>query len=329
VRDPRLSGSAKRAILPTMKALLETLVAGAREAAEAGRPASYIPALASADPRAVGLAIAFADGSMEEAGDSRAPFTLQSVSKALALCYVLETRGEEAVFSRVGKEPTGDPFNSIIRLETSSRKKPFNPMINAGAIVVTSLMPGESGEEKIGLFSAFAARALGSGLPRMDEGVYRSEAETASRNRAIAWFLEELKLLDTPVDIALDAYFRQCAILVDAVSLARFGCCLARDGLLPGGDERVFSAKAARLTKSLMLGCGLYDGSGEFCAAAGIPAKSGVGGGIVACARNAAAPMGQALGIGAYGPALDERGNSIAAQLMIQDLSDRLDLFAF
>jgi glutaminase len=316
-----------------MKPLLESLVAEAREAAAVGRPASYIPALASADPRAAGLAIAYADGSIAEAGDSRAPFTLQSVSKALALCYVLETRGEDAIFSRVGKEPTGDPFNSIIRLETSSMRKPFNPMINAGAIVVTSLMPGRTGEEKIDSFRVFAARTMGAELPQLDELVYRSEAATASRNRAIAWFLEELRLLDAPVDITLDAYFRQCAILVDAVRLARFGCCLARDGVLSGGDERVFSVRAARLTKSLMLSCGLYDGSGEFCAAAGIPAKSGVGGGIVACARNAAsastAPTGQALGIGAYGPALEERGNSIAAQLMIRSLSEKLELFAF
>ncbi|HOX48271.1 MAG TPA: glutaminase, partial [Spirochaetales bacterium] len=126
-----------------MQTLLDRLVAEGRSLAERGRPASYIPALAKADPGLVGLALADGEGRLLEAGDSRARFTIQSVSKAFALAFALEARGEEAVFSRVGKEPSGDPFNSIIRLETSDRRKPFNPMINAGAIVVASLLPGE------------------------------------------------------------------------------------------------------------------------------------------------------------------------------------------
>ncbi|HTX73518.1 MAG TPA: glutaminase A [Rectinemataceae bacterium] len=319
-----------------MQTFLDELISKARERSDGYAAASYIPALAAAPADAVGVALTDAEGSLVEAGDSRLSFTLQSVSKALALCYVLETRGEDAVFSRVGKEPTGDPFNSIIRLETSSRGRPFNPMINAGAIVVTSLMPGASSEERMAGFGDFASRVTASTDLRIDEEVFRSEAMTASRNRSIAWFLDELGLLDAPVDTALECYFRQCALRVDAARLSHFGACLALDGKLPGGAGTAFSMRTARLVKGLMLTCGLYDGSGEFCAAAGIPAKSGVGGGIVASAKAATSPLriGERafrapLGIAAYGPALDERGNSVAALFLLRRLSEEWGLCGF
>jgi glutaminase len=305
------------------QAEIEALVSEARAATAAGSPADYIPALSRARPDAVGLALCHADGRVDRAGDADAVFTVQSVSKALALPYVLDRLGEEAVFSRVGKEPTGDPFNSIIRLEASSIKKPYNPMINAGAIVVTSLMPGRSGREKAEGFFAFAGRILWPGrgeLPALDEEVRASESSTANRNRSIAWFLRELGMIEGEVEEVLDAYFRQCSMLVDAVALSRLGACLALDGLEAGSGERLLSRRAARVTKALMLSCGLYDGSGEFCVDAGMPAKSGVGGGIVAAVRGR-------LGIGTYGPALDARGNSIAGTLIIKALSESLDLF--
>lgn len=300
--------------------LLGRLVAEARSAAPAGKVADYIPALAEADPRAVGAALCLPDGSILEEGDSRRLFSIQSVSKVLSLAYVLESRGEEAVFSRVGKEPTGDPFNSIIRLETSSSRKPFNPLINAGAIVVSSLLPGSGGAGRCAGLAAFVGEAVGRAEVGIDEDVYRSEAGTASRNRSIAWFLEDLGLLGTGVEEALDAYFRQCALLLDASELARVGALLALDGILPGSGRRLLSARTARIVKGLMLTCGLYDGSGEFCSAAGIPAKSGVGGGILAAARGR-------MGLGAYGPALDERGNSVAALHILRGLSEGLELY--
>lgn len=298
-------------------------MAEARAVAREGRVADYIPALARADPGAVGAAVTLVDGRTWEAGDSRAKFSLQSVSKALALAYVIDARGEEAVFSRVGKEPTGDPFNSIIRLEASSLKKPYNPMINAGAIVVSSLMPGGTGAERAAGFRDYAARLLGCAELSCDDEVYRSESATANKNRSIAWFLKELGLIEGSVDEALDGYFRQCSTLVDALALSRFGACLALDGLPSGGGGRgrVMSLRAARVAKGLMASCGLYDGSGAFSVEAGIPAKSGVGGGIVASAR-------KRLGIGTYGPALDARGNSAAGLHIIEALSAELDLFA-
>ena len=304
-----------------LTALLGRLVAEGREAAAAGRPADYIPALAAADLRAVGAALCLGSGEILEAGDSRTRFTMQSVSKVLALAYVLETRGEEAVFSRVGKEPTGDPFNSIIRLETSERRKPFNPLINAGAIVVSSLLPGSDAAEKGEAFRAFAGRLAGRGTLERDEEVFRSERETGARNRSIAWFLAELGLLACPVDDALEVYFRQCAALVDALDLARIGAVFALDGLEPGTGERLMAARTARVVKALMFTCGLYDESGEFGVDAGIPAKSGVGGGLMAAAPGR-------CGIGSYGPALDRRGNSVAGLAMARALSAELGLYA-
>jgi glutaminase len=305
-----------------VSALLDRLVAEGRAAAASGRPADYIPALAAADPLAVGAALCLGSGEILESGESRRRFTIQSVSKVLALAYVLETRGEEAVFSRVGKEPTGDPFNSIIRLETSDTRKPYNPLINAGAIVVSGLEPGSSGAERCAGLAAFVREAIGGRTPAIDEEVYRSESGTASRNRAIAWFLDNLGLLGGGVDEVLDAYFRQCAILLDATELARVGALFALDGLVPGSGCRLVSVRHARIVKGLMITCGLYDGSGEFCSAAGLPAKSGVGGGILASA------LGR-MGIGAYGPALDERGNSLAGIRILTRLSEELGLFEF
>jgi glutaminase len=304
-----------------MQELLDRLVAEAGEAAREGRVADYIPALARARSGAAGAALTLADGSCVEAGDSRDLFTLQSVSKALALPYVMDARGEEAIFSRVGKEPTGDPFNSIIRLEASRLKKPYNPMINAGAIVVSSLMPGSTGAERAAGFRDFAARVLGVEGCEADEEVYRSESATANKNRSIGWFLKELGLIDGEVDEALDGYFRQCSTLVNARALSRYGAVLALDGLAPGSGERLMSLRAARVTKGLMASCGLYDGSGAFGVEAGIAAKSGVGGGILATAR-------KRLGVGTFGPALDPRGNSAAGLHIIEGLSEELDLFA-
>ncbi|HOX18137.1 MAG TPA: glutaminase A [Spirochaetales bacterium] len=303
------------------RAAVERAVQAARPLAREGAVASYIPALAGADPSLVGLALVDSDGRAFESGDSRRRFTMQSVSKPLALALAMESAGEDAVFSRVGKEPTGDPFNSIIRLETSERRKPFNPLINAGAIVVSSLLPGSGASEKGEAFRAFAGRLAGRGTLERDEEVFRSERETGARNRSIAWFLAELGLLACPVDDALEVYFRQCAALVDALDLARIGAVFALDGLEPGTGERLMAARTARVVKALMFTCGLYDESGEFGVDAGIPAKSGVGGGLMAAAPGR-------CGIGSYGPALDRRGNSVAGLAMARALSAELGLYA-
>jgi len=306
-------------MIPPMQDLLETLVAEARLLTPQGRVADYIPALASADPLQAGIALVDGEGRLSSAGDAASLFSIQSVSKVISLALVLETRGEEAVFSRVGREPTGDPFNSIIRLETSRLGKPYNPLINAGAIVVSSLLPGRDSRERVEGLLAFMAGILGA-KPGVDEAVFESERTTGSRNRSIGWFLKHLGILEGEVDEALDTYFRQCSIKVDARDLAVLGAVFAFDGLLPGGG-RALSARTARIVKSLMLTCGLYDGSGDFGVEAGLPAKSGVGGGIVASAKGR-------FGIGSFGPSLDEQGNSIAGVSMLTRLSSELGLFS-
>ena len=302
-----------------MQDVLDRIRAEAAPYAAAGRVATYIPALSRADPSALGLAITDADGRVFASGDARTRFTMQSISKVLALAYVMNEEGEDAVFSKVGKEPTGDPFNSIIRLETSGSGKPFNPLINAGAIVVSSLMPGSNPENRAAGFYRFVGDIIGRDYPDMDRAVYLSEKATAARNRSIAWFLRELGLLPGDVEETLDVYFRQCALALDAVELSRAGAMLAFDGLDPVAGTRRVSERTAHVIKSLMVTCGLYDGSGEFAVEVGVPAKSGVGGGILAAVRDR-------MGVGAYGPALDDSGNSAAGVEALRRLSEALDL---
>lgn len=284
-----------------------------------GSLATYIPALSSANPNALGLALCTDEGQIFQTGQADCRFSMQSISKVFALAYVMAELGEEAVFSRVGKEPTGDPFNSIIRLETSARRKPFNPFINAGAIVISDLMPGTTPADKAAGFRRFVGSLVGRTDVEQDDSVYVSEKASAARNRAIAWFLKELGLISGEVEDTLDTYFRQCATLVDALDLARAGACLALDGVHPLSGKRALPENCAHTVKSLMVTCGLYDGSGEFAVSVGIPAKSGVGGGIMAAVRDR-------MGIGVYGPALDGHGNSAAGLWALGILSRQLDL---
>lgn len=302
-----------------MQSILDSVREAAAAFAPRGAVASYIPALLKADPLALGIAVTTAEGRTWSSGQADRRFTVQSVSKVLALAYVAAERGLDAVFARVGKEPTGDPFNSIIRLETGSGRKPFNPFINAGAIVVSGMMPGDTAEDRGEGFLRYLRGILGRDDVGIDREVYLSERATGARNRSIAWFLKELCLLDGEVEDTLDAYFMQCAVLMDAKDLSRVGAALALDGMDPTRGIEVMDRDAARVIKSLMVTCGLYDGSGEFAVDVGIPAKSGVGGGIVAAVRGR-------MGIGTYGPALDECGNSIAGLEALKELSARLGL---
>ncbi|MDX9958186.1 MAG: glutaminase A [Clostridia bacterium] len=302
-----------------MKHVLDHIHEEALPATATGTVASYIPALAKADPSLLGIAVVTAEGEVFSSGAAGTRFTMQSISKVLALGYVLTECGEEAVFSRVGQEPSGDPFNSMIRLETSAARKPFNPFINAGAIVVSGLMPGSTPEDKGARFRTFVGRLIGRDDVTRDEEVYTSEKATAARNRSIAWFLKELGILPGEVEETLDVYFRQCAVSVDARDLARIGAILCTDGIDPTSGVRLLAARTTRVIKSLMVTCGLYDGSGEFAVEVGIPAKSGVGGGIMASVRDR-------MGIGVFGPALDQHGNSSAGIEALRRLSEELDL---
>lgn len=300
------------------QALLDETLREEKKHGERGQVASYIPELRKADPNMAGIALMTTRG-IFTAGDTAVNFTLQSISKVLTLLLALEHRGVEAVFAKVGSEPTGDSFNSIVKLETSEQK-PLNPMINAGAIAVCSLLPGQSVEERFGLIADLLEKILGRPV-QIDESVYRSEKETGHRNRALAHFLKDIHALEGDVEEVLDLYFRQCSILVNCADLARIGMFLAAKGINEAGKP-IVSANAVRLVSTFMVTCGMYNGSGEFAIKVGIPAKSGVAGGILGVVPGR-------YGVATYGPALDRKGNSVVGISMLRRLSQVLDLSIF
>jgi len=280
-----------------------------------GALADYIPELTEVDPTGFGLTLSAADGYLYESGDSRTEFTIQSISKPFTYALALDRVGQEAVDAKIGVEPSGDAFNEISVDERT--KTPKNPMINAGAIAAVSLIPGASPDERFDKLREFYSACAGRPL-ELDENVYHSEKATGNRNRAIAYMLTSFGVLEDPDDV-LDVYFRQCSLKVTSVDLARMAATLARGGINPQTGRRVTDAKVVQRTLSVMVTCGMYNGAGDWVSEVGMPAKSGVGGGIVAVLP------GQ-LGIGVYSPLLDARGNSVRGVLMCRSLSQRLGL---
>ena len=281
-----------------------------------GQVASYIPELAKADPAWFGIAIATVDGQVYEVGTTRQPFTIQSISKPLVYGIALEDHGVEAVRRKVGVEPSGDAFNAI-SLEPHTGR-PMNPMINAGAIATASLVNGTSPEARLArvvdAISAYAGRPLA-----LEEAVFESERRTGHRNRAIGHMLRNYEILADAPEPVLDLYFRQCSVLVDGRDLALIAATLANGGVNPLSGQRAVAAQHVGPILSVMTTCGVYDLTGEWVYSVGMPAKSGVGGGIIAVLP------GQ-LGIGVFSPALDERGNSVRGVEVCKALSRELDL---
>lgn len=284
-------------------------------ALDSGEVATYIPELAKADPSTCGIGLATLDGRVYTAGDL-VPFTIQSVSKPYVYALALADRGQDAVLAMVGAEPTGDPFNSISLDEHTGRA--FNPMVNAGAIITSSLVAGSTRDEQfqriLAGLSAFAGRDLG-----VDESVYDSERRTGDRNRAIAYLMRSAGLLDEDVDAQCELYFRQCAVLITARDLAVMAATLANGGLNPVTDVQVVPRDVVASVLTVMATCGMYDYAGEWLYRVGIPAKSGVSGGV------SAALPGQ-LGLGLHSPLLDPRGNSVRGVAAADLLSKRLGL---
>jgi glutaminase len=282
----------------------------------AGDVATYIPELARADPNRFGIAVATIDGQVFEIGDAATPFTIQSISKPLVFGMALEARGNAVVLDRVGVEPSGNPFNSI-EVEPA-RNRPFNPMVNAGAIVTTGLIgdggPAERRDRIRALFGVFAGREL-----EIDERVLESERRTGDRNRALAWLMRSFGKLDGDVDEIVDLYFGQCSVVVTARDLAVMGATLANDGQNPLTGERALGSHHVANVLSVMTTCGMYDNAGEWVYNVGLPAKSGVAGGVMAVLP------GQ-LAIGVFSPPLDSRGNSVRGMLSCERLSRDLQL---
>lgn len=290
--------------------------------ARRGEVASYIPALRSVPKGILGVAICDLNGEIVEAGDSDYNFTLQSISKVMTLLLALEDHGPYAVFKRVGMEPTGDPFNSIVKLETLKPSKPLNPMINAGAIAVCDLVNGRTADEKFQRIVDFVKRLANTSEIILDSDVYNSEMDTGHRNRALAYFLKDVDVIRGDVEDTLEIYYRQCALKVTCRDLAFIGAALANDGQVPGNGEQIVKPEYCRIAKAFMVTCGLYDGSGEFAIKVGIPAKSGVSGGILASVPHE-------FGIGVIGPALDDKGNSIAGVKLLERISNHWNLSIF
>lgn len=297
-----------------------------------GHCAAYIPALKNTNPDQLGIVMIGPDGSKLRSGEWETPFTLQSISKVISFIAACMDFGVPYVLERVDVEPTGDAFNSIVRLEMHQHGRPFNPMINAGAITVASLLGGRLPQEKIEAFCTLIERMVGK-LPVMNEDVFQSEWKTANRNRAIAHYLKEIGFLECTVEEAIEVYLKQCSIEINTEDIAIIGLILAHDGYHPIRKEQIFPKDIARLTKALMVTCGMYNASGNFAAFVGLPAKSGVSGGILGAvpprARSRELPFSEGCGIGIYGPAIDNCGNSVAGVKLLKHLAKEWDLTIF
>lgn len=281
-----------------------------------GAPASYIPELADADPERLALAVVGPRGRIRAVGDEDAEFTIQSISKPFVLALALAEHGLDQVMRHVGTEPSGEPFNAI-SLEMGTGR-PANPMINAGAIATTSLVPGADVEERtarvVEILSAFAGRSLW-----IDEEVYRSESSTGDRNRALGHLLRSHGVIRGPVDLTVETYFRQCSVLVTVRDLAVMAATLAFGGVNPTTGDRVVGERVARDVIAVMASCGMYDFSGEWMLRVGLPAKSGVSGGVLAVAPSQ-------FGVATYSPRLDGHGSSVRGSAIVQTLSERFGM---
>jgi len=284
-----------------------------------GQLATYIPELGNANPEDFGITIATADGAIFQTGDFDRPFTIQSISKPFTFGMALEEFGEEEVATRVSVEPSGDTFNSI-ELQ-SGTNRPHNPMVNAGAITVTALLHSRHGASTFDLILDRLSAAAGRRLS-IDERVYESERRTGHRNRAIAHLLLNFGLVHGEAERALDIYFRQCAILVTCRDLAMIGATLANMGRNPITGTPVFDIVSVKHMLSIMFTCGMYDYSGEWAYRVGVPAKSGVSGGVVAI-------VNRQMAIATYSPRLDARGNSCRGINVCVGLAARFGLHAF
>ena len=284
-----------------------------------GEVATYIPELGKANPDHFGISLVTVDGQEFSVGESQLPFTIQSVCKPFAFMMALEHHGREKVLSCVGVEPSGDAFNSV-ELQAGTNR-PFNPMVNAGAIAIASLIKKDSAEAGVRAFVEQLSRAAGRTL-QIDEAVYLSESETGNRNRAIAYLLRNFGIIDERVDQTLHQYFSQCSVLVTSRDLAMIGATLANMGANPVTGEEVFDVKYVRDVLAAMFTCGMYDYAGEWAYRIGVPAKSGVAGGVMAV-------VNRQFSLGVYSPRLDSRGNSVRGIGVCVDLAEEFGLHAF
>ena len=283
-----------------------------------GKVADYIPELGKVSPDGLGICVCTKYGQSIGVGDYDTRFTIQSISKIINLAFALEKLGAEKVFTNVGMEPSGDAFNSLMKLEKAD-STPHNPMVNAGAIVIAGYLAEKfSFEEMLDM----AKKLCMDDKIAVDEMVYDSEMANLSRNRAIAYLLHSKGYIEADVEKTLELYVKMCSLSITAKSLANMGLILACNGINPKNNEVLLQPQTVKLVTTIMFTCGMYDGAGKFAVRVGIPSKSGVGGGIISVAKGK-------MGIGIYGPSLDESGNSIAGIAMLENISKKLNLHMF
>ncbi|MBF4692578.1 glutaminase A [Fusibacter ferrireducens] len=304
------------------KTALRNAIENNRDVTKLGEVASYIPELAKGNRDALGACIFDTGGNLLLEGDYETKFTIQSVSKVITLICALIDNGKEIVFSKVGNEPSSDPFNSLLKLEIEENHKPLNPFINAGAIVCTSLVAGDNGIEKFTRILNMIRKLANNENIEVNYPVFRSEKLTGNTNRAIAYFLKGAGIIEKDVEDILDTYFKCCSIEVDVEDIARIASVIANNGIAPWSKEMLIPKEVNRIVKATMSTCGLYDSSGKFSVDVGIPAKSGVGGCIMAVVPNR-------MGIAVVGPSLDKHGNSVAGIKVMESLSRALELSIF
>ncbi len=277
----------------------------------AGRVANYIPELAKIPAERFGMAVVTLEGQVFSVGDAQQRFSIQSISKLFACTLAFQLLGD-ALWQRVGREPSGTAFNSLVQLETE-RGLPRNPFINAGALVVTDVLCRRFVRAETALVQ-FVRRLSGVSDIDYDSRVADSELQHAERNRAMAHFIASFGNLSMPPESVVDAYCRQCAIEMNCVELARAALFLANGGVAPATGERIVDASSAKRLSALMLTCGTYDAAGDFVYRVGLPAKSGVGGGIVAV-------LPREMAVCVWSPGLDANGNSLAGILSLEWLT--------
>ena len=302
--------------MPDLDAVVQEIAAEMAQRSDRGEVAHYIPELARVDPGQFGIAVVGTDGAAAVAGDGDLPFSIQSISKVFTLTLALGMIGDR-LWRRVGREPSGNPFNSIVQLERE-RGVPRNPFINAGAIAVTDvIVSGHQPRESLGEILRFMQFLSRDATVTIDAAVAASEKRTGFRNTALANYMRSFGVTENPVDFTLGVYFHHCAIAMSCRQLATAGLFLAHGGRDPETGFSVVSAERARRINALMLTCGHYDGSGEFAYRVGLPGKSGVGGGILAVAPGKAS-------IAVWAPGLDAAGNSHLGRIALERLAKRM-----
>ena len=305
-----------------MEALLEEIIEQCAPYKAMGKPASYIPELAKGDVNNLGMYVMLNNGQTFKAGDYKKPFTIQSVVKPILLLLALMDHGMDEVRKTIGVEATGKPFDAINVTDQNLEQQHINPMVNMGAIAMCTMIHGKDYEERFQRLLGLTRHLAGNPNIELDEAVYLSEKRTGNKNRALAYLLKSYGIIHDDVEEVLDCYFKACSIKVTCKDLARIAYVFANRGKLPITDERVFPAEYAHYVNAVLVTCGMYDGSGDFAVRVGVPAKSGVGGGIMAVVPTR-------MGIGIFSPGLDEKGNSLAGTKALEELSRRMYLSIF